>query len=325
MIKRTLQIYNIKEYQYPIKGGFIPTLTTYIHDEGVRNAIIVVPGGSYAYVSPDEAEVVAMKFYNRGFNAFVLSYTVNFNNNVPLGYQPLKDISRAVRVIRNQCDNFNVNPNSVTVCGFSAGGHLVGSLAVHHKLEELKDEYFSESNRPDKVILSYPVISSGEYKHEGSFINLLGEDATSEELTLFSLEKQINKDVPPVFIWHTKDDDTVPYENTILFKKACDEAGIACEMKLFESGVHGCATADADRALGRIGEPYTFEQIVTEICYAIAHNEQSSLPFPFNEASRVEDIPELFGRWRHKTYNINKKNDDVARWFEMAIEFINNN
>ncbi|MBR3841007.1 MAG: alpha/beta hydrolase [Erysipelotrichales bacterium] len=322
MIKRTLQIYNMKEYKYPTKGGFIPTLTTYVHDDGVRDAILVVPGGSYAYVSPGEAELVAMKFYNAGFNAFVLAYTVNFNGT-SLKLQPLKDISRAVRVLRNQSDNLNINPDRLTLCGFSAGGHLVGSLAVHHNIKELNDEYFSESNKPNKIILCYPVISSGEYKHEGTYTKLLGESPTEEELTMFSLEKQVNKDVPPVFIWHTRDDDVVPYENTILFKKACDEAGIPCRMYIFESGVHGLSTADEDWAQRRYGEPYTYEQIITEICYAISHNEQSSLPFPFNEVTTIEDIPELMGRWRGTTFNLKKKNDDVARWIDMAIEFMN--
>src|SRR5690606_34384613 len=95
--------------------------------------------------------------------------------------------------VRKQAEQFQIDPEKLVVCGFSAGGHLTGSIAVHHGAEELVlgGEYEGISNRPNAVILSYPVISSGEYAHRGSFTALLGADATKEELEYMSLEKQV--------------------------------------------------------------------------------------------------------------------------------------
>ena len=71
-------------------------------------------------VAPSEGELVARKFYEKGYQTFVLTYTVNFLKSVPLKLQPLKDISRAVRYIRKNADIFSVIGDELTVCGFSA-------------------------------------------------------------------------------------------------------------------------------------------------------------------------------------------------------------
>ena len=49
------------------------------------------------------------------------------------------------------------------------------------------------AENPNAVILSYPVITSGEYAHRGSFTALLGTDASEEELEYMSLEKQVTE------------------------------------------------------------------------------------------------------------------------------------
>ena len=79
MRKEKLTLWKPEEYTYPMAMGFIPNIMTYIHDEDtqIRPVIIVVPGGGYCVVSPTEAEIVALDFYEKGYNAFVLTYTTN--------------------------------------------------------------------------------------------------------------------------------------------------------------------------------------------------------------------------------------------------------
>lgn len=246
----TIQIWNEEEYQYDVESNFIPTLTSYLHEEHIkRSAVLVIPGGGYGYVSPTEAEVIVDQFYNAGHNAFLLTYTVNpFGTGKPLMYQPLRDISRSVVLIRENGSIWNVKDNQIAVCGFSAGGHLTGSLGVHWDREYLKDIRGIKkfSNKPDALILSYPVITSGEYAHRGSFDNLLGINATDELLEHMSLEKQVSKNTPPTFIWHTVEDGAVPVENTMLFAQALRKAGVSFEMHLFPKGHHGLSTAVAE-------------------------------------------------------------------------------
>jgi len=103
---------------------FIPNVVTYIHEEdnSKRPAMIVVPGGGYSFVSPTEGELVAKEFYRKGYNAFVVTYTTNLLKTSPLRLQPLKDLSKAVMLVRKRAEQFNIDPTKVTVCGFSAGG-----------------------------------------------------------------------------------------------------------------------------------------------------------------------------------------------------------
>jgi len=172
-----------------------------LHDDGkIRSAMLVVPGGGYAVVSPTEGEIVAKRFFEEGYQAFVLTYTTNMFQIAPLGKQPLEDISRAVRYIRSHAEELHVQGDRIVCCGFSAGAHLVGSLAVHYQDSDLKEESTQEiSNRPDAILLCYPVITSGEKAHRGSFEALLGKEAEEDMLAWASLEKHVTVDTPPHF------------------------------------------------------------------------------------------------------------------------------
>ena len=121
------------EYSYPMAFGFVPNIMSYLHEDGeVRPCMLVVPGGGYCVVSPTEGEIVAKRFYEAGYQAFVLTYTTNILMSVPLKTQPMEDLSRAIRYIRKHAGEFCVDPGRVVVCGFSAGGHLCGSVCVHY-------------------------------------------------------------------------------------------------------------------------------------------------------------------------------------------------
>lgn len=115
-----------EEYSYEGAHGFIPVMVSYMHeDDKIHPAMIVVPGGGYRQVSRTEAHLVAMDFYEADYNVFVLVYTVNPLDEVPLEMQPLQDISRAIRMIRGKAEEYRITPEQIAVCGFSAGGIYV--------------------------------------------------------------------------------------------------------------------------------------------------------------------------------------------------------
>lgn len=131
-----------------------------------------------------------------------------------------------------------MQPDKIAACGFSAGGHLALSGAV------LEVPGLPDPPRPDAVILGYPVITAGEYAHRGSFVQLAGEDPAAQQA--FSLEDKITPRTPPVFVWHTMEDETVPVENTLLLVSALHRAGVPCEAHLFEKGCHGTSLSTAE-------------------------------------------------------------------------------
>ena len=205
MIGERIELWHKEEYHYPAAHGFIPIMVSYIHeDELLHPAMLVVPGGGYRLVSPSEAHLVATEFYQAGYNVFVLEYTVNPLDEAPLKLQPLKDISRAMRMIRFRAEQLHILSDQIVVCGFSAGGHLCASLCVHGAdIEDPDEKYQKFSNKPDAAVLSYPVITSGKYAHRDSFVALLGKNSTKKELEYMSIEKYVTKEIPPCFIWQT--------------------------------------------------------------------------------------------------------------------------
>ena len=201
-----------------------------------RPAMVICPGGGYCFTSDREAEPVAVRFASLGFQSFVVRYSV-----APARFPTaLFELSRAVAEVRNHAGEWDVDPERIIVCGFSAGGHLAGSLGMFWNRDFVKSAlgFSGGENRPNGLVLCYPVISSGEYGHADSFRCLLG-DRYEELKASLSLENQVSQDTPPVFLWHTDEDDLVPPENSLLLSGALRRAGIPQELHLFPRGGHG--------------------------------------------------------------------------------------
>lgn len=209
-----------------------------------RPAVIICPGGGYEYLSDREGQAVAMRFSSFGINAFVLKYSIS----CPFP-AALLELAEAVRFVRIAPEKFDIDPEKIIICGFSAGGHLAASLGTLWNSSYLKN-ILGDTNiyRPDGMILCYPVITSGEFCHQGSIDSIAGKNPSKELLDLISLEKQVNENTPPAFIWHCADDQTVPAENTFDFIKAMNRHKIPFECHIFPHGGHGLALADTATA-----------------------------------------------------------------------------
>ena len=249
MINKNIKIWeNSREQQ---ESEFEPEMDTYIlQGKKKRPAVLICPGGGYGFTSEREAEPIALQFNAAGFHAFVLYYSVAPEKHP----QPLLDVSRSMCILREKKDEWNIDSEQIAVCGFSAGGHLAASLGVHWQEPYLEVPGINiGENRPDALILGYPVITSGEFAHRGSFKNLLGKDAESELVEEMSLEKQVKPTTPPAFIWHTFEDPGVPVENSMLFAKALREKNIPFELHIFPEGPHGLSLATEETDDGNMG------------------------------------------------------------------------
>ena len=200
----------------------------------VRPAVIVLPGGGYAMTSDREAEPIALKFLSEGLSVFVLRYSVM--TKFP---QSLCEAAESIRLVRSHAEEWGIDPNKIAVCGFSAGGHLTGSIAVfwHHEFLQKLLNATGDDIRPNAAILSYPVISE-DYIHEGSFRNLLF-DMYDKKKSFVSIDKQVTENTPPCFIWHTYTDAVVPVENSLVLAKALADHKVPFELHIWPSGPHG--------------------------------------------------------------------------------------
>ena len=231
-----------------------PYLKSYIHENPTkveqptflsqkRPAIIICPGGGYSSVSFDnEGEPLAIRFLAEGYNTFVLNYSTS-----PVRFPgALLELSKTVATIRKNAHKFNIDPNKIIICGFSAGGHLAASLGVYWRKVYIQQflGYNKNENKPNGIILGYPVISSSEDAvHLASLHNLIGDNPDQREISMFSLENQVNETVPPCFIWHTATDVAVPPQNSLLFAQSLSKHKIPYELHIYPRGDHGISLA----------------------------------------------------------------------------------
>jgi len=166
------------------------------------------------------------------------------------------EAGKLVSWIRENAAEYHVDSQKIYVLGFSAGAHAAGSYCENwNGLVKERLGVDGEMLKPNGMILSYPVITGYEYAHQGSVGELFGktyEEVSEEEKELFSLEKHVNEDVPPAFLWHTAEDESVPVMNSILMVEALVKHHIPVEYHIFEKGPHGISLADelTDRLQG---------------------------------------------------------------------------
>lgn len=220
-----------------------------------RPAILVIPGGGYAQVCTDrEGEPIALDFFAKGYNAFVLNYRVGRDCDVfP---SQLVDGASAMIYIREHAEELGVNPDRVFAVGFSAGGHLCGSLATMYGYPELKEVFGDKSLliKPTGVILAYPVTVAGVNTHQATFRNLLGKplsEYTENEINRLSLERVVDEKTSPMFIWHTVEDKTVPVVGSLILATALTKAGVPYKLSIYPYGPHGIALSNDVTRFGR--------------------------------------------------------------------------
>ncbi len=203
-----------------------------------RPALLICAGGCYRHLSPREQDPVALAFSALGYQTFLLIYSTGKEAS---SLRPLKELAAAVKLIRERSEEWHIEAGHVAVLGFSAGGHLAASLGTLWDHPAVK---LGRSSCPDALILCYPVITTGEFRHAESIDNVTGGDP--EMLNLLSLENQVTGKMPPTFLWHCTDDESVPVENSLMLLSAMQREGVPYECHFFMGGAHGVSLCNQE-------------------------------------------------------------------------------
>ena len=205
-----------------------------------RPCVIICPGGGYGILAASHEGTDVATFFNTiGVNAIVLKYRIPSKaHQVNKSIAPLQDAQQAMYMARTNANEWGIDANKIGIMGFSAGGHLASTAATHYEDVKVTNP-INTSYRPDFQILIYPVISFASYGHKGSRDNLIGPVISEDQVHYFSNEEHINKNSPPAFLVHAKDDGAVLVANSINYYKQLQENQVASELYLFEKGGHG--------------------------------------------------------------------------------------
>ena len=211
-------------------------------------AILIFPGGAYAFLADHEGRGYAEYLNSIGYDAFVCLYRV-----APARFPgALLDARRAVRVIKKHARELGIDPDKIVVMGSSAGGNLAALLCTCSDAlpGEEEDDLRDLPYLPDGQVLCYPVISLAldETTHKDSRKNLLGDDLRLA--MALSPERNVNGKTPEAFLWHTADDPAVSVRNTLIYAEALCAAGVPAEVHIFPHGYHGMGLAKDDPSVG---------------------------------------------------------------------------
>ena len=229
----------------------VPTLTVYRAEKPNGAAVVVCPGGGYHGLAPHEGKPVAEWLNGIGVTSFVLKYRLGPKYHHPIMMQ---DVNRAIRIVRANAANWQLDPHRIGVLGFSAGGHLASTAVTHFDdgKEDADEPIERVSSRPDFGVLVYPVITMAEpFVHKGSRTNLLGESPNEESIELMSSEKQVTDKTPPCFLVHSSSDKVVPFQNSLMFAEALEKHHVPVELHVFDHGAHGFGLGGKDEALSQ--------------------------------------------------------------------------
>lgn len=243
-------------------------------------AMVIVPGGGYIIKGTKEGEAVAAQFLARGFSCFVVQYDAYFYdregmaegqpNINPKAHYPLQELQvmKALHIIHERAAEWAVDEEAIFTCGFSAGAHISGTVALRWDDPELTSqlpfEPKGEELRPAGSILGYPMLSGdiatygnakrdvpGNIAWQGDYIldAVFGTTTpTAEQVAKTELVNYVSDKAAPLFVWHSIDDPVVDPIETTRLVLALQEAGVFCEYHLFSNGGHGLGCANAHYA-----------------------------------------------------------------------------
>lgn len=202
-----------------------PTMTVYSPTvEPNGTAVVILPGGGFAKVVPDlEGSEAANRFNKLGITAFVVNYRTNEakSQDEPNWKRPLQDAQRALRLVRSNAENWQLDPEKVGLLAFSAGGQ-VGAMLITAKESHYAavDESDEVSFRPDFAMLVYPwqVLQPG----------------TEDLLPQIAVDKATS----PTFIVHTHDDRSSSIGAVEIYA-AMKRNNVPAELHIYENGGHG--------------------------------------------------------------------------------------
>lgn len=209
-------------------------------DKRCRVAVVTAGGAYSAVCNGVEAMPVTQRLYELGFDVFLFTYHI-----LEESYKSIDDLGAAIKFIHEHKEELNVDVKDYICIGFSAAGHVVGEFGTNnhgYKVYGLP--------KPGLLGLCYPVIDMGEYGHEVSRNNFLGNNSTKEKRDEYSVQKHVDDTYPKTFMWQCLHDSEVDINNSKIMDETLTKNNIPHIYETFDHTAHGWGIATGKLADG---------------------------------------------------------------------------
>ena len=204
-----------------------PTYSIHRPEKPNGVGLVICPGGGFRDIWIDrEGHDLAIWLKDHGVTSLVLKYrtrpTELTSREMWQDYQSAvqADGRQAIRILREQAKDLALDPHTIGICGFSAGGHLAISCTLHGEPKTVERKV---SGMPDFTGLFYPGIPEGAL----------------EAITTRSAPQSQIRPIGPMFIVNARVDKLTPADKCVDFYAALLKAGVNAELHIFTKGSHG--------------------------------------------------------------------------------------
>jgi acetyl esterase len=234
------------EIVYSRVSGEALAMDAHIPDgPGPFAAVILVHGGGWSNGTKQAAFIKPLfpVLDGSGLAWFSIDYRLSPKYKHPAAAE---DVEQAIRYIKSHAREFRVDPKRLALMGESAGGHLVGLVALHHQKDTGVAAVvpFYGAFDLESMLLARGQVSAG-------YTNFLGITDLSENsrkvLREASAAHYMKPGLPPFLLIHGTKDETVPYQQSVKFCADLKAAGNSCDIYTVENGIHGVINWESDQ------------------------------------------------------------------------------
>jgi len=219
-------------------------------------AIAFLHGGGWSSGTPSEFHEACVRYARKGFITFSFQYRLSVTEDGRIPHPDITpvecvmDSRSAMRWIRENADEFHIDPNKIVACGQSAGGLLALSTALIHEVNEETDN-LDVSPVPNAIISYSGTVNAVEAWSD----HLFGD--RREEIWSISPYHNLTPELPPTIAFHGEEDCMVPIWTLRFFKAKALDLGNDYELVSYEGRKH--YLGDGDSRYGRYYDEGIFE------------------------------------------------------------------
>ncbi len=254
---QTFEIETKRDIVYGTGGGekLMLDLATPKDAQGPRPAIVFIHGGGWAAGNRAHHVSHIKEAARRGYVSVTVTYRLATDKKNKFPAQ-VEDVKCAVRWLRSQAKELNVDPKRIGAIGFSAGAHLAMMLGVMDKDDGLEGQGGSadQSSKvqavvsyfgPTDLMLQYPPTSKAIVR---KFIGGSKEEK-AETYKRASPITYVNAGDAPMLLFQGTKDVLVPYEQAFVMAEALSKAGVPGRVELLLGRNHGWGGKEITRTV----------------------------------------------------------------------------